>query len=119
MTHFTPAEPQWISLAPFDARAAWTGFYPSAPEIPMRIEAASWRGRPVFFRVIGPWSKPERMQQPAGVSRADVIILVVFLLGAFLASHNIRAKRGDIRGASRVAAFVFAVSWLGLLLRAH
>jgi hypothetical protein len=24
LTHFTPAEPQWISLAPFDARAAWT-----------------------------------------------------------------------------------------------
>jgi hypothetical protein len=54
LSRFTSAEPQWISLAPFDARAAWTGSYASAPGILMRIEAASWHGKPVFFRVIGP-----------------------------------------------------------------
>jgi hypothetical protein len=120
MTRFTPGEPQWISLAPFDARAAWTGSYASAHEIPMRIEAASWRGKPVLFRIIGPWSKPERMQQSAGGPPAALVLpFVVVALGAFLAWRNFRAKRGDIRGANRAAAFVFAVAWLGLLLNAH
>jgi serine/threonine protein kinase len=120
MTHFTPAEPQWISLAPFDARAAWTGSYASAPEIPMRIEAASWRGKPVFFRIIGPWSKPERMEGSGGVPLAvQIVFLAMLALGAFLAWRNFRAKRGDIRGANRVAVFVFAGAWLERLLRAH
>ena len=120
MTRFTSAEPQWISLAPFDARAAWTGSYASAPEIPMRIEAASWRGKPVFFRLIGPWSKPERMEQSAGIAPAVLVgVLVVLALGAFLGWRNFRAKRGDIRGANRAAAFVFAGAWLSHLLTAH
>ena len=80
----------------------------------MRIEAASWRGKPVFFRVIGPWSKPERMQQSAGVPpAARWCSLAVLVLGAFLAWRNFRAKRGDIRGANRAAAFVFVVSLAG------
>ena len=121
MTRFTSAEPQWISLAPFDARAAWTGSYASAPEIPMRIEAASWRGKPVFFRLIGPWSKPERMQQSAErpIWPPWCSCLVVLALGGFLAWRNFRAKRGDIRGANRVAAFVFALAWLDIMLSAH
>ena len=119
-TRFTSTEPQWISLAPFDARSAWTGSYASAPEIPMRIEAASWRGKPVFFRLIGPWSMPERMQQSAGVPTGFlVLLLVVLALGAFLAWRNFRAKRGDIRGANRVAVFIFTGAWLSHLLTAH
>jgi len=119
INRFTSTEPQWISLAPFDARAAWTGSYTGAPEIPVRIEAASWHGKAVFFRVIGPWSKPERMQQSAAPPAGVVAPLVVFILGAFLAWRNFRAKRGDIRGASRVAALVFAGAWLNALLSSH
>ena len=44
---------------------------------------------------------------------------VILLLGGVLAWRNFRAKRGDIRGANRTAAFVLAVEWLGLLLRVH
>jgi serine/threonine-protein kinase len=123
LTRFTPTEPHWISLAPFDARAAWTGSYASAPEIPMRIEAASWRGRPVFFRLIGPWSKPERIRQfsevPSAAPVFPVVALSALALGVFLAWRNFRAKRGDIRGANRVAAFVFATAWLQGMLGAH
>jgi hypothetical protein len=70
MTSLASAEPHWIPLVSFDARAAWIGSYTHAPEVPLRIEAASWRGRPVNFQVIGPWSRPERMQPsqwPAGL----------------------------------------------------
>jgi len=123
LTRFTPAAPQWISLAPFDARAAWTGSYASAPEIPLRIEAAAWRGKPVFFRFIGPWSKPERMEHFSEVLSValalPVAALVALALGVFLAWRNFRAKRGDIRGANRVAAFVFAAALLQGMLSAH
>jgi predicted Ser/Thr protein kinase len=120
ISRFTPAEPQWLSLAGFDARAAWTGYYPTAPEIPLRIEAASWRGQPVFFRVIGPWAKPERMQESGGIPSGFLAVIVALaVLGAVLAWRNFRAKRGDIRGANRVAAFVFALAWLEGILSAH
>ncbi|MBZ5634562.1 MAG: protein kinase [Acidobacteriia bacterium] len=120
MSRFTVAEPRWISLAPFDARAAWTGSYPSSPEIPMRIEAGSWRGKPVFFRIIGPWSKPGRMQQAANLPAAVAVVgLVGITLGVFLAWRNFRAKKGDVRGANRVAVFVFAGAWLDVLLHGH
>ncbi len=120
MTRFTPVEPQWVPPAAFDARAAWTGSYASAPEIPLRIEAAAWREKPVFFRIIGPWSKPERMQPASAVPAAlAVAALFAVALGAVLAWRNFRAKKGDIRGANRVAVFVFAGAWLTLLLQSH
>ncbi|MDR3700992.1 MAG: serine/threonine-protein kinase [Candidatus Sulfopaludibacter sp.] len=109
MTRFAPAEPQWIPLVSFDSRAAWTGSYAHAPDVPLRIEAASWRGRPVYFQVIGPWSKPERMQPPrwtAGDSFGTAFFIFTLSLSAFLAWRNIRLGRGDTRGAFRLAAFV-------------
>ena len=120
---FASAEPQWLSLAGFDARAAWTGTYAQAPELPLRVEAASWRGRPVFFRVIGPWSRPGRMKPsefPFGNNIGGVsLILEVCLAAVVLAWRNFRAGRGDLRGASRLAAFVFGVEMLKWLCTAH
>ena len=88
----------------------------------MRVEAASWRGKAVFFRVIGPWSKPERMQavQPDAFDRALIpVLLALSVLAALLAWRNFRAGRGDIRGGSRLAAFVFGVELLEWLCIAH
>jgi len=117
---YTPAEPQWLSLAGFDARAAWTGSYAGAPEIPMRIEAAAWRGKPVFFRVIGPWSKPERVHQStAGLPAFLVFQIALGVSVTFLAWRNFRGTRGDIHGANRAATFVFALAWLESIVSAH
>ena len=63
MARFTPVDPEWLPLVSFDARAAWTGVYPDT-DLPLRIEAASWRGRPVSFQMVAPWSK--RLQNAAG-----------------------------------------------------
>ncbi|HEV8041891.1 MAG TPA: protein kinase [Bryobacteraceae bacterium] len=115
MTRFAPAEPQWIPLVSFDARAAWTGSYAHAPEVPLRIEAASWRGRPVNFQVIGPWSRPERMQPsqwPAGLGFFLAFFICMLILAAFLAWRNIRLQRGDTRGAARLAAFTLCLNTL-------
>jgi predicted Ser/Thr protein kinase len=122
MTRFTRAEPQWLPGSGFDARAAWTGSYAQSPELALRVEAASWRGKPVFFRMIGPWSRPERMQ-PAqllpGSGFEIALELALSVIAALLAWRNFRAGRGDIRGASRLAAFVFGVEMLEWLCTAH
>ncbi|MGA8234108.1 MAG: hypothetical protein WB795_21710, partial [Candidatus Acidiferrales bacterium] len=118
MTRFAPAEPHWIPLVSFDARAAWIGSYAHAPELPMRIEAASWRGRPVNFQVIGPWSKPARMQPlrwTSGDSIAPTFFIGLLILAAFLAWRNIRLQRGDTRGAARLAGFIWLFHMLAWL----
>jgi len=115
MTRFAPAEPHWIPLVSFDARAAWTGSYAHTPEVPLRIEAASWRERPVNFQVIGPWSRPERMQPlrwPAGLSFVLAFFICLLILAVFLAWRNIHLQRGDTRGASRLAAFTLFLDML-------
>src|SRR5260221_9181622 len=58
-----PAQPQWSSLGAADARAAWTGVWPGSNR-PLRVEAAAWHGKPVFFAMIGEWNKPWRMITP-------------------------------------------------------
>jgi hypothetical protein len=102
------------------SRAAWTGSYAHAPEVPLRIEAASWRGRPVYFQVIGPWSKPERMAPPSGGTGKvfGMFFICTLILAAFLAWRNIRLGRGDTCGAFRLAAFVLSMSMLAWLCSA-
>jgi len=36
----------------------WAGVYPEAPHIPLRVEAGELDGRPVYFRLGGPWEGP-------------------------------------------------------------
>jgi len=120
---FQAADPQWSPLAGFDARAAWTGAYPAAPKIPLRIEAASWRGKPVFFKLVSPWTRPGRMQAAetsAGARARDIlaitVICVLVLAAAWMARRNTRLKRSDTRGAARLAAFIFAAYTLQYFL---
>jgi serine/threonine-protein kinase len=122
---FTSTEPKWTPLSISDARAAWTGFYPDAPEVPVRVEAAWWRGKPVYFRTIGPWTRPERVQEfqlTAGQTISNWVFLIlgiaVFLTAAFLAWRNFRLGRGDVRGAARLAVFMLCLTLLSRLLLA-
>jgi hypothetical protein len=115
------ADPVWIPPVYSDARAAWTGSLVERPNIPMRIEAAAYRGKPVYFELMGPWTRPQRMQpyQPSASESASLVVMMVSLLsvltiGVILARRNLRLGRGDRRGAFRLAAFVFgawAVAW--------
>jgi serine/threonine-protein kinase len=124
---FSEVEPKWTPLTAFDRRAAWTGTYPDRPEISLRVEAASWQGRPVFFRTIAPWTRPEHMgpsqrlpaEQLLGLRLWWVLTLVVLIGASLLARHNMRLGRGDRRGAIRLAWFVFSVSMLAWLFASN
>jgi hypothetical protein len=116
-----PAEPEWNSLAVFDARAAWTGTWPGSQRA-LRVEAAAWRGKPVYFAMIGPWTHPYRMreQERSAGKRAGDVISICLLFGVlggalWLARWNHTRGRGDRHGAFRLALFVFcaqAALWL-------
>ena len=57
-----PVEPRWTPPFYCDRRAAWEGTWPRRPDVPLRVEAAAYRGRPVWFQIVQPWTRPERMQ---------------------------------------------------------
>jgi serine/threonine-protein kinase len=119
-SQFQAAEPQWTPLANWDARAAWTGT--DAPTgAKLRVEAAAWRGRPVFFQIVGPWSKPDRMTDASSGDRAPVLAVVYLALAAagVLAWKNLRAGRSDKQGAASLALLYFASLAGGNALAAH
>ena len=126
MSQWPPTQPMWTPPVDSDARAAWTGSLAERPNIPMRIEAAAYRGKPVYFELIGPWTRPERMQpyQPTTGERVAwgigvVLLFSLLVVGARLARRNLHLGRGDRRGASRLAAFVFAAWAVGWFFGAH
>jgi serine/threonine-protein kinase len=108
-SRFQPADPQWTPLANWDTRAAWTGaVQPTGAKL--RVEAAAWRGRPVSFRIVGPWTVPARMDPPdSGQSEIAwlAIIYLVIAAAGLLAWYNFRARRVDHRGAVRMCAWYF------------
>src|SRR5947209_9789007 len=108
-TRFQPTEPKWTPPGMADTRAAWTGTFQDRPENPIRIEAAAWRGKPVYFQIVGPWTVPARMQPaiPSLKERAgSILFLAVFLItviaAAIMARQNLQRGRGDKRGALRL-----------------
>jgi serine/threonine-protein kinase len=122
---FTPAEPRWAPPSFADRRAAWEGAFPLRPETPLRVEAAAYRGRAVAFKLVAPWTKPYRMEPYAtapGMKRLLMFVFAVFvtllLAGAWLARHNFRMGRGDRRGATKLALFVFSAHLVGGLVGA-
>jgi hypothetical protein len=123
---FQPDQPQWAPLAATDNRFAWTGVYPGRPELKIRVEAASFHGRPVLFEIFWPWTKPRRAPSTAGLSSqqlsnlAEETLFVIFGIAAcFFARYNWKAGRGDMRGAIRVGAYIASIGFLAWILQSH
>jgi serine/threonine-protein kinase len=116
-----PTRPAWNPLVDCDARSAWVSTYPDQPEVPVRIEAGSHGGKPVYLEVIPPWRAADPSAgvrlPPQSVVLAPIVLTVLFI-GIFLARRNLRMGRGDRRGAFRLAAFIFAVCLGFWVLRA-
>jgi serine/threonine-protein kinase len=124
-TQFQKAEPVWNSLASSDTRMAWTGIWPGTKR-PLRVEAASYAGKPVFFKLIGDWTKPDRMKttdEPLSSRLSAIVFNGLLLVGlsgsAFLARRNYRQGRSDREGAFRLALAMFVLEILLWICRAH
>jgi hypothetical protein len=92
----------------------------------MRVEAAAYGGRPVYFEIVDAWDEPLG-QGPTLARFSDRVLLILLLTvfatvmvgSAFLAWRNLRLGRGDRRGAFRLAACVFASFTLRWLFVTH
>jgi hypothetical protein len=117
---FQPAEPRWTPLANWDSRAAWEGI-DRVTQASLRVEASSWRGRLVSFRIIGPWSRPERVSPGGGGTQIPVLVLIYIALiaGCTLGWMNYRAGRLDQRGANRLFLSYFLGQALVNLIGMH
>lgn len=125
ISKWTPAEPRWTPLHHADTRAAWTGAFPEAPRVPIRAEAAAYRGKPVYLQFVGPWTRPSRMQpfKPTVGQRVTNYIFLALLAGlaagaVLLGRRNLRMGRGDRRGALRLSLFVLSIQTLAWLFGA-
>jgi hypothetical protein len=125
LKNFQPAQPEWTFIGTSDQRAAWTGVWPDT-DWPLRIEAASFHGKPTAFVLIGPWTTAPRMPPRDPPLRAQFpsmipagIALVLLCVGPWLAWRNVKAGRTDQKGAARLAHFIFWIEMTIWLLRAH
>jgi serine/threonine protein kinase len=123
---FKSVPPQWTPLLSSDARAAWQGTWPGHPELPLRVEAAAYRGKVVYFDLVSPWAKPGRMQEEQRTTGETIQSAIgitgffaIIILGIVLSRGNIRAGRSDRHGAARLALLAFLLMWVAGFLFAH
>jgi hypothetical protein len=123
---FKSVPPEWTPLAWGDSRAAWIRDLPGRKDITERVEAAAYRGKPIYFDLVYPWDKPDRAIPYQSTTREKIssIIILTLFVGLLVASvlvarRNLRLNRGDTRGAIRLAVFVFLAFITNWALRAH
>jgi serine/threonine-protein kinase len=121
-----PAAPRWPRPLGADRQAAWEGFFPERPDVPVRVEAAAAGGRPVLFLVSTPGREEPRLLKVGGQPNQGLrtafevgLVLVIAVGGGALALRNLRRGRADVRGAGRLGLFVFGLTLAAWLLRAH
>jgi serine/threonine-protein kinase len=121
-----PLRPRRVPPVFADARAAWEGAYPDRPDLPLRVEAASFKGRPVYFHAAPPKLR-ERLYAKFVPEGSEVLFdlfygalgLIALPMGGWMAWRNWKAGRANPRGATRLVAFYLAVALLGWLLAAR
>jgi serine/threonine-protein kinase len=119
---FTSVEPRQIPPVAFDSRAAWDGTFEPGRTERVHLEAASWKGRPVYFSMGGDWqSKEERNVgefTPVFTITMGLLFPLFFGGAAILAWLNLQKGRGDRRGARQIAVAVFLAAMLNWIFTA-
>ncbi|MEM9595517.1 MAG: serine/threonine-protein kinase, partial [Acidobacteriota bacterium] len=104
-----------------DSRAAYSGASGARPDLPLAIEIAGYRGRVVHYRM-SPEASDEESEGSAGLLDRvlgplieewydwyDLLSILAVASALPLARRNLRRGRGDLRGASRLAALILGV----------
>ena len=121
LTDFSETESLQLPPRAFDERRAWTGKYPEQPDVPVRVEAAAYRGRLVRFEIVEPWSSFQGQTSNQG-SREMILATIFFtvlIVGSWLAFKNVRGGRSDLRGAVRVALFLLVLRMVNSMFAKH
>jgi serine/threonine-protein kinase len=122
-SRFSVVEPRQIPPMSNDTRMAWTGTYSEGRTERIRLEAAFWQGRPVYFTTIGDWTgqgglQPRSHGSPVVTAIAAVLLIVLLGGSALVAWRNLRLGRGDRRGAARIVGATFVIQLATWTLRA-
>ena len=126
MANFKPAPPRWLPPRPFDAQQGWDGTY-TGDTTPIHILAASYRGKPVVFNVITPWTDtPEWTSTSQFVTRRflntlliSVVAFALAIIAYFIARKNSQLGLGDRKGAYRLAVWYCLLTAAARILLAH
>ena len=124
--HLQPSKSTWTAPVDTDSKQAWDGTYADQPDVPLHVEAAAYRGKPVWFAVIGSWHQPHDPSfQVLASKNLSLVLWAMLIIGSALmiaivvmASRNLRLGRGDRRGAFRLGVVVYTSLAAALLLRA-
>ena len=125
--NFTSKPSKWLPPVNSDSRAAWEGPLPSQPQIPIRVEAAAYGGKPVFFKIIGPWNSRGTLRAPPSGSVLGKIIVFALVgatlafvcIGVLLGRRNLRDGSGDRKGGARLAVYIFLALMVSWVFRTH
>jgi hypothetical protein len=117
LTDFQETESKWTPPRAFDERRAWTGVYPEQTDISIKIEAAAYRGKLVYFQIVEPWDKPAgEAYNRYGAEVSDIVLISIFfgvlMISTWLAVRNVRMGRSDLRGAFRITFVIFILRML-------
>src|SRR5262249_2325199 len=85
---WTLSEPRPHPSTFADAQRAWTGTLTPSTNLPVQIDAASYRGRPVTFHIVGPWTRDEP-QDVASARTSDRVIWLLIILALALMSGSV------------------------------
>ena len=117
-----------------EQRLAWIGPMAGGGDLEVRVETAFVGNRPVFFECVYPFrsyweraghvspSTAEELARNDGLLKRALwgaFVLSILLVPGVLALRNLQSGRGDRRGATRLAAFVFIVRFGWWVLAAH
>jgi hypothetical protein len=90
--------------------------------VSVRLEAAGASGRPVFFSIREPWTSSGALPADPRNLEGAVWQMLLFLLfaaaGVALAVRNLRIRRVDLVGATRLAATLFVLRLVASALTA-
>jgi len=124
---FNPVKSEWVPPVNSDTRVAWEGKLPNQTPVPIRLEAASFAGKPVFFKIVGPWNSHGFMGQAQSDSwfgkSIEVVLVVAFVsffgLGIYLGRRNLKDGSADRKGGARLAIYMFLALMVSWVFRAH
>jgi hypothetical protein len=123
---FTSVTPQWNPAVYADQRMAWTGTVPGDSTIALRIEAASYRGKPVMFRHIYPWAIAAVPTSPTAAAVQDWLVAFIWAvfvgllaLAVVTARRNLRAGAADTASTVRMGLVAGAILMAEQFLSVH
>jgi serine/threonine-protein kinase len=118
--------PKWYPPSWGDSRVAWEGEWPGRSDVPLRVEAASFRGKPIYFHLIAPWTEADRMadssgRRPSRIGQIFGLTLLGCIVAAsiFVARKNTAQGRGDFVGARHLSMVLLLGGLINWALLAH